>query len=207
MSKATDRIKEMRKQNNMKKNNTKTNKIQDLINKRDYFNSKYDNPTVGQIKAKIMEHMMNGTVYRAKNHDEAFKYLHDWKYTVDIVATYSRVAHSKTSNMTTMCITDIYMIVRETGECIWVDHAWLSEPLATVAVGIYANMYKNNSGGEVFINRLKAMKYAANYRADGGYKTRYQLSAENKKTRAEYVQAIQKEEGIHMSVNEIRAML
>jgi hypothetical protein len=211
MSKATDRIKEMRKQNNMKNNNTKGNKIEKLIEKRDFYNVYYSNPTIGEVKAKIMEHKINGTIYKAKNHDAAFKYLHDWKYSVDIIATYDGVSYTGKnkydSKITAMCIKDIYMIVRETGECIWVDHAWLDERLATVAVGIYSNMYKNNKGGEVFINRLKAMKYAANYRKDGGYKTRYQISSENKKTRAEYVQEIQRQEGMHMTVNEIRAML
>lgn len=207
MSKATDRIKEMRKQNNMKKNNTKNNRINELKEKRDFYNVYYGNPTIGEIKAKIMEHKINGTIYKAKNHDEAFKYIHDWKYAVDIIATYDKTSRTKDGKYTTMCIKDIYMVVRETGECIFVDHAWLDERLAQVAVGIYTHMYRNNPGGEVFINRLKAMKYAANYKANGGYKTRYQVSAENKKTRAEYVQAIHRAEGIHMTVDEIRAML
>ena len=40
MSKATDRIKEMRKQNNMKSNNTKKDKLNKMLEQEAYLNEK-----------------------------------------------------------------------------------------------------------------------------------------------------------------------
>ncbi len=209
MSKATDRIKEMRKQNNMKNNNMKKeDRITKLREEQERLNLRYDNPTYEEIKAIINKHLENGTVYATRTHDEAFKYLNDMRYTVDIIANYSCAAHNKyDKSITTMCITNVYIVVRETGEVILVDHTWLDETLAHIPVGIYTAMYKSTKGGEVFINRLKTMKYANNYKNNGRYKIRYQLSSECKTKRAEYVQRIHKAEGITMSINDIRAML
>ena len=208
MSKATDRIKEMRKQNNMKKNNTKQNKIEQLKEEQMKLNEKYNNPTYEEVKAIIDTHLANGTVYYVHDHDIAFKYLNDMRYTIDIIARYSCTAHSKyDADVTTMCIENVYLVVRETGEVILTSHAWLDETLAHIPVGIYTAMYRNNKGGEVFINRLKTMKYAKNYKKNGNYNIRYQLSAENKTKRALYVQKIQKQEGIKMAWQDIRDML
>ena len=207
MSKATDRIKEMRKQNNMKNNNTKSNKLNKALEQEAYLNEKYNNPTYEDIKAIVDKHRENGTIYTARTHDEAFTYLHNMKYTVDIIATYNRVSKSKYDNETSICIKDIYMIVRETEECILVDHAWINEGLAQVAVSKYVSMYKDQPGGVVFIPRLKTMKYAKDYRKNGSYNIRYQLSAECKQNRALWVKKQQEYVGIHMTIKEIRTML
>ena len=207
MSKATDRIKEMRKQNNMKNNNTKHNKLNKALEQEAYLNEKYNNPTYEDIKAIVDKHIENGTIYKTKTHDEAFTYLHNMKYTVDIIATYNRVSKSKYDDETSICITDIYMIVRETGECILVDHAWINEGLAQVAVNKYVSMYKDQPGGLVYIPRLKTMKYAKDYRKNGSYNIRYQLSAECKQNRALWVKKQQEYVDIHMTIKEIRAML
>ena len=207
MSKATNRIKEMRKQNNMKKNNTKQNKLNKLLEKEAYLNEIYDNPTYEEIKAIVEKHRENGTIYATRTHNEAFTYLHNMKYTVAIIATYSRVSKSKYDNETSMCVQNIYMVVRETGECILVDHAWINEELAQVAVGKYVCMYKDQPGGEVFIPRLKTMKYAKDYRKNGAYDVRYQLSAECKQNRALWVKKQQEYAGINMTIKDIRAML
>ena len=207
MSKATNRIKEMRKQNNMKKNNTKQNKLNELLEKEAYLNEKYDNPTYEEIKAIVEKHRENGTIYATRTHDEAFTYLHNMKYTVAIIATYSRVSKSKYDDETSMCVQNIYMVVRETGECILVDHAWINEELAQIAVGKYVCMYKDQPGGEVFIPRLKTMKYAKDYRKNGAYDVRYQLSAECKQNRALWVKKQQEYAGINMTLKDIRAML
>ena len=207
MSKATDRIKEMRKQNNMKNNNTKHNKLNKALEQEAYLNEKYNNPTYEDIKAIVDKHIENGTIYKTKTHDEAFTYLHNMKYTVDIIATYNRVSKSKYDDETSICITDIYMIVRETGECILVDHAWFNEGLAQVAVNKYVSMYKDQQGGFVYIPRLKTMKYAKDYRKNGSYNIRYQLSAECKQNRALWVKKQQEYVDIHMTIKEIRAML
>ena len=207
MSKATNRIKEMRKQNNMKNNNTKKNKLNELLEQEAYLNKKYDNPTYEEIKAIVEKHRENGTIYATRTHNEAFTYLHNMKYTVAIIATYSRVSKSKYDNETSMCVQNIYMVVRETGECILVDHAWINEELAQVAVGKYVCMYKDQPGGEVFIPRLKTMKYAKDYRKNGAYDVRYQLSAECKQNRALWVKKQQEYADINMTIDEIRAML
>lgn len=208
MSKATDRIKEMRKQNNMKNNNTKHNKVEQLTEEQQKLNKKYNNPTYEEVKAIIEKHKENGTIYAPRTKDEALRYINNFKYTVDIIATYSCSAHNKHDyDETTMCIMNAYLVVRETGECILVDHIWLSEYLAHIPVGIYTSMYKNERGGEVFINRLKTMKYAYNYTNNGKKDIRYGLSSENKTTRANWVKKQQTEVGINMTINEIRAML
>lgn len=207
MSKATDRIKEMRKQNNMKNNNTKKDKLNKLLEKEAYLNEKYDNPTYEEIKAIVEKHRENGTIYATRSHDEAFTYLHNMKYTVAIIATYSRVSKSKYDDETSMCVKNIYAVVRETGECMLVHHAWINEGLAQIAVGKYVSMYKDQPGGEVFIPRLKTMKYAKDYRKNGAYDVRYQLSAECKQNRALWVKQQQEYVGINMTIEEIRAML
>ena len=207
MSKATNRIKEMRTQNNMKNNNTKQNKLNKLLEKEAYLNEIYDNPTYEEIKAIVEKHRENGTIYATRTHDEAFTYLHNMKYTVSLIATYSKVSKSKYDNETSMCVQNIYMVVRETGECILVDHAWINEELAQIAVGKYVCMYKDQPGGEVFIPRLKTMKYAKDYRKNGTYDVRYQLSAECKQNRALWVKKQQEYADINMTIDEIRAML
>ena len=213
MSKATNKIKEMRKQNNMQKNNTKHNRINKLEEKQEYFNIKYSNPTANEMEAKLLEHKMNGTIYKIrKNRDMALKYIYDWKYTVDVLATYSAVGYDNTdkygNTFRTMCLKEVYLLVRETGECISIDHLWLDERLAEYAVVKYTGMYGRNGGhGRVFIARLKAMRYADSYSKNGTLRERYQLSSESKQNRANYVKSIQEATGIHMTNEEIRAML
>ena len=160
--------------------------------------------------------MNNNTIYKAKNHDEAFKYIHDMKYTVDILASYKKKG---TDNLKaykdnrdtvrefnkTICVVDIYMVVRETGECIYVDHAWLSEELSFYAELLW--LKDPVCGTKVYMSRFKAMKYAADYKRNGSYKCRYQIASHGKKKRVEYVKKQQYIAGINMSEEEIRAML
>lgn len=211
MTNAVDRIKNIKKQNNIRNNNNNNNKklaykIQKLREKQDYFDDKYNNPTIEEIKSKIEEHRRNNTIYTAQNRDEAFKYIHDWKYAVDIIAEYQKSSRLKSGHRT-MCLVNVYVLIRETNECIFADHIWLNERLSEYFVLYYTEKYKDEPGGEVFISRLKAMKYANNYAKDGSYSIRYQLSSENKTRRAEYVKAIQANNGIKMTTDEIRAML
>ena len=198
-------VKQLKQRINNERNNNKS-ELQMVKEQEQQFNEKYNNPDRDTIKALIDEHIANGTVYKAKDHDEAFKYIHDMKYSIDIIATYQSRGLSKFDKGRTICIVDIYVLVRETGECIWVDHAWLHEGLCISALKYYLQ-YKDTEGQEVFINRLKAMKYGANYRKNGNLECRYQISSLQKHKRVLWVKRQQKAVGIEMSDKEIRAML
>ena len=217
MSNAVKRIKEMKKQHNQRKNGrTKEDRIKLLQKRIEEKNIQFNNPTEQEIINKIEEHKKNNTIYRTKNHDKAFRYIHDMKLTVDIVADYekrgidNKDAKKKDRDTVkefnkTICLINIYMIVRETGECIYVDHAWISEELS-----YYAELYwllDPEYGTTIYMSRFKAMKYAANYQKNGNYKCRYQIASHGKKKRIEYVRKQQALAGICMTDQQISEML
>jgi hypothetical protein len=67
--------------------------------------------------------------------------------------------------------------------------------------------YPGKAGYEVFINRLKPIKYTDEYCKNGVEKHRYQLTQLTKKKRIAWVQKVQRANGITMSVEKIAEIL
>lgn len=217
-----------KKQNNMKET-AKVCKINNLdnLNERDLIQyhkiikalgrteDRYGKASYKEVKNMINRANRKGTVYTTTDRNAVFRYIHDMKYTIDIVAKYNKRGgykqseenNSKKTNLKTICIVDIYVVVRETKEVIYIDgHAWLNTDLALEA-GKYFYEYGDMEGGMVFVSRLKAMKYKSDYKANGYEVHKYQLSSLSKTKRASWVQRWQKSVGINMTIDEIRAML
>jgi hypothetical protein len=217
-----------KKQNNMKET-AKVCKINNLDNLNERELTQYNRiikalgrteDRYGKASYKEVKNMINranrkGTVYTTTDRNAVFRYIHDMKYTIDIVAKYNKRGgykqsvenNSKQTSLKTICIVDIYVVVRETKEVIYIDgHAWLNTDLALEA-GKYFYEYGDMEGGMVFVSRLKAMKYKSDYKANGYEVHKYQLSSLSKTKRASWVQRWQKSVGINMTIDEIRAML
>ncbi len=167
----------------------------------------------GKVSYREIKHLINvankkGTVYKTEDRNAVFRYLHDLKYTADIVATYGRRGIVKgKSTVKAICVVSIYVVVRETQEVIFIDeHAWFNTDLMLEAARYY-HEYGDIEGGMVFISRVKAMKYISDYKKNGKPTNKYQLSTLCKTRRAAWVQRLQKSVGIKMSIEEIRAML
>ena len=183
---------------------------------------KFGKASYKEVKNIINRANRKGTVYTTTDRNAVFRYIHDMKYTIDIVAKYSKRGgykqteevnseteedNSKRTNLKTICIVDIYVVVRETEEVIYIDgHAWLNTNLVLEA-GKYFYEYGDMENGMVFVSRLKAMKYKSDYKANGYEVHKYQLSTLSKSKRAAWVQRWQKAVGINMTIDEIRAML
>jgi hypothetical protein len=217
-----------KKQNNMKET-AKVCKINNLdnLNERELIQynriikalgrteDRYGKASYKEVKNMINRANRKGTVYTTTDRNAVFRYIHDMKYTIDIVAKYNKRGgykqsvenNSKQTSLKTICIVDIYVVVRETKEVIYIDgHAWLNTDLALEA-GKYFYEYGDMEGGMVFVSRLKAMKYKSDYKANGYEVHKYQLSSLSKTKRASWVQRWQKSVGINMTIDEIRAML
>ena len=217
-----------KKQNNMKET-AKVCKINNLNNlneeELDQYNEiikglakledRFGKASYKEVKNIINRANRKGTVYTTTDRNAVFRYIHDMKYTIDIVAKYSKRGgykqseedNSKKTNLKTICIVDIYVVVRETEEVIYIDeHAWLNTDLVLEA-GKYFYEYGDMENGMVFVSRLKAMKYKSDYKANGYEVHKYQLSTLPKCKRAAWVQKWQRAVGINMTIDEIRAML
>lgn len=222
-----------KKQNNLKET-SKTSRINNLNNLNEEELKQYNNvirslnkledkygskTPYKEIKNKINRANRKGTLIKSNDRNETFKYIHDNKYTVDIVARYSKRGSYKLGQgknnedkkqyrwYKTICVVDIYVYVRETDEVIFIDgHAWFNTDLVLEA-GKYYFEYGDMKDGMVYISRLKAMKYKSDYKANGEETHKYQLSTLCKTRRAQWVYTWQRAVGIEMTMEEIREML
>lgn len=203
-----ERLKQQRKQNNIKEQKTRQEKINDIIDYETKLTKIFNQRTEEELRDIIARHKRNKSIIYFKDHDKAFNYLRQNDYSVDIIGTVSKVSKIRNINgIRTVCLTDIYMVAVENDNvCLCVEHAWLNEELSwTVLKNIL--MHGNNVGYEMFINRLKAIRYTEEYCKNGIEKHRFQLTQLTKRKRIAWVKKVQKMNGITMSDEQITAIL
>ena len=195
-------------------------KLLDLYNEAvDTLNDKYirhDQPIYKEIKAKINKARRNGRLYETTDRNGAFKYIATMRYTADMIAKYDGCRgyiEDREGNITTrdirICVTDIYLYIRETEECIHlVNHEWFNTELCKWEVIKYYLQYGNIVGGIVYMPFLKGLKYAEAYKKNfGPDKAKYQIVTASKKERVEYVQKKLRVAGLNLSYDYIRKHL
>lgn len=203
-----ERLKNIKKQNNMKEQMTRQEKIQSIENLEKKLADIFNQRSEEELRSIIERHKRNKSVIYFNNHDKAFQFLRDNDYSVDILGTVSEVSKIRNINgVRTMCLENIYMVAVENDNvCICVDHIWMNEELSwTILKNILK--YPGKAGYEVFINRLKPIKYTAEYCKNGVEKHRYQLTQLTKKKRIAWVQKVQRANGITMSAEKIAEIL
>jgi hypothetical protein len=176
----------------------------------------YEQPTYKEIKAKINKARREGRLYETEDRNAAFKYIATMRYTADMIAKYDGCRgyiEDRENNITTrdirICVTDIYLYIRETEECIHlVNHEWFNTELCKWEVVKYYLQYGDIRGGIVYMPFLKGLKYAEAYKKNyGPEKTKYQIVTASKKERAEYVQKKLRYAGLNLSYNYVRKHL
>jgi hypothetical protein len=131
-----------------------------------FFNMTYNN---------ICKAIDNNTVTNMER-AEALQYIHNNRYTVDMIATYNTsVAPRKACEPRMVTLAHIYMYVRQTKEVIYIDrvvnkrtgafeygHMYINDEVNRVAVDKY---YMNcNKGDIVYVPNMTTMRYAIAYR-------------------------------------------
>ena len=203
-----ERLKQQRKQNNIKEQMTRQEKIQSIENLEKKLSDMFNQRSEEELRSIIERHKRNQSVIYFKNHDKAFEFLRQHDYSVDIIGTVSKVSKIRNiNNIRTMCLEYIYMVAVENDNvCLCVEHAWLNEELSwTVLKNILMN--GNNTGYEIFINRLKAIRYTEEYCKNGASVNRYQLTQLTKKKRIAWVKKVQRANGITMTNEKIEEIL
>ena len=203
-----ERLKQQRKQNNIKEQRTRQEKINDIIDYESKLTKIFNQRSEEELRAIIDRHKRNQSVIHFKDHDKAFDYLRKHDYSVDIIGTVSKVSKIRNiNNIRTMCLENIYMVAVENDNvCLCVEHAWLNEELSwTILKNILIN--GNNAGYEIFINRLKAIRYTEEYCKNGASVNRYQLTQLTKKKRIAWVKKVQRANGITMTNEQIEEIL
>ena len=203
-----ERLKQQRKQNNMKEQKTRQEKIQDIIDYETKLTNIFNQRTEEELRSIIARHKRNKSIIYFTDHDKAFNYLRQHDYAVDIIGTVDKVSKIRNINgIRTVCLTDIYMVAVENDNvCLCVKHAWLNEELSwTVLKNILMN--GNKVGYELFANRLKAIRYTEEYCKNGVEKHRYQLTQLTKRKRIAWIQKVQRANGITMSAEKIEEIL
>lgn len=154
---------------------------------------KYDNfeqPTYKDIKSKINKARRQNKIYETKDRQSVFRYIATWRYTADMVATYSSSGGniSDIRNLT-ICVNDIYLYIRETEEVIHIDnHEWFNTDLCKWEVIKYHLQYGYAHTGIVFIPFMKGLKYANSYKYNHSpEQTKYQIVSASKRERTLYV--------------------
>jgi hypothetical protein len=177
---------------------------------------RYGQPSYKEIKAKINKARRNGRLYETTDRNAAFKYIATMRYTADMIAKYDGCRgyiEDREGNITTrdirICVTDIYLYIRETEECIHlVNHEWFNTELCKWEVIKYYLQYGNIVGGIVYMPFLKGLKYAEAYKKNfGPDKAKYQIVTASKKERVEYVQKKLRVAGLNLSYDYIRKHL
>ena len=180
---------------------------------------KYDNfeqPTYKDIKSKINKARRQNKIYETKDRQSVFRYIATWRYTADMIATYSgrtgqvmdREGNTDTRNIR-ICVNDIYLYIRETEECIHlINHEWFNTELCKWEVIKYFCQYGDLNSGIVYMPFMKGLKYAVAYKRNlPPEETKYQIVTASKRERCLYVQSKMKVSGRHYSYNYIREHL
>ena len=171
---------------------------------------KYEQPTYKETKAKINKARRQGKLYETSDRNSAFKYVYDMRYTVDLIAKYDgRRGNTKNSDELRICVVDIYLYIRETGECVHLmDHEWFNTDLCYLEVMKFALQYGELKGGIVHIPYMKGLKYAIAYRKNLPIEeTKYQLVTATKQKRVDYVYEQLKRGGRRVNLNYLRRHL
>lgn len=220
MSKSKKQIKEAMRtsENNWipYQNNAEKELYKQAIDELQVKYDKYEQPTYKEIKAKINKARRQGKLYETTDRLGVFKYISVWRYTADMIATYSsrtgqiidREGNIDTRNIR-ICVNDIYLYIRETEECIHlINHEWFNTELCKWEVIKYYCQYGDLNSGIVYIPFMKGLKYAVAYKKNlPPEETKYQIVTASKRERCLYVQSKIKVSGRHYSYNYIREHL